>query len=340
MTDGLQAVGEKKQQKTVEEIDQEMKRLQEEKVALSVREHMFFPDYERGDLVALHNDIVQFALGNVAGLKLMAALLGSANSWLGHVATPCTKKTPVYGKSPDVYVYWTSRGGTYECSWRVNTAAKQVVSYTHNNVCRFVDPVKEEPPAPVPQAETVAVATIGVAPAALTVAAPAPAASAATVAEPPTVANIVAVAAAEPPVPSLFETAKERRITGLARRAADTLFNKAADADGRATEKLNESWHTAVGFGKGIEKSDTNARRDAMSLYGGAMRKRPSPWEAISHAVRRNETCVLYCKHEDDGWTDALWEAACMHLKENGVTVGWPVDRHGLCYYDLYWSPV
>lgn len=314
MTDGLQAAGEKKQQKTVEEIDQEMKRLQEEKVALSAREHMFFPDYERGDLVALHNDIVQFALGNVAGLKLMAALLGSTNSWLGHVATPCTKKTLVYSKSPDVYVYWTSRGGTHECSWRVNTAAKQVVSYTHNMVCRFVDPVKEEPPAPAPQAETV-------------------------------VANLV-VAADPPPAPekavSFIDTASAAREAGAKYKAEYNDYM----AKRRAVplSRLNDEWRAAVGLSgqqaaSGVDIDMGTVRPGAIAEYSSLLTKRPSPWAAIERAVLRNETRVLYCKHKDDGWTDALWTAAVAHLEFNGIRV---ITVHvmgdGTKYYSLYWD--
>lgn len=85
------------------------------------------------------------------------------------------------------------------------------------------------------------------------------------------------------------------------------------------TLALNTSWDVAVQMdGKKVHDAGC-ARPDSCSDSSTAQRVRPSPWSSISCAMRRNETCVLYCRHADDGWTDELWEAACVHLCRNGV---------------------
>jgi len=177
-----------------------------------------------------------------------------------------------------------------------------------------------------------------------TVPTPAPAA---TVAEP--VANLVV--AADPPalekVVSFIDTASAAREAGAKYTAKYNDYM----AKRRAVplSRLNDKWRAAVGFpeqqaASGVDIDMGTVRPDAMSEYSSLLTKRPSPWLAIERAVLRNETCVLYCKHADDGWTDALWDAAIAHLNENGVR-----HTHGLnmynapddkkCQYWMLWWP-
>lgn len=158
MTDGLDVA------KKVEELDQELKRLQEEKKALEAAlpkpkpsaNLTFWPDYERGYLKQLHNRVCEFALGDLDALRLYAPVVPNC-TWDDDAATCCTLRN---GATPRVvYVDWSSRGQTHFCTWTVDIVAKRVTCYGHNGTRRFTDPVKEESPmitGPLPVVDTAA----------------------------------------------------------------------------------------------------------------------------------------------------------------------------------------
>lgn len=107
---------------------------------------------------------------------------------------------------------------------------------------------------------------------------------------------------------------------------------------------LRAAWDTVVQMNGKKAVDEGYARAHACTDSSTVQRMRPSPWHDIMRAMGRNETCVLYCKHADDGWTDALWDAAIAHLNENGVR-----HTHGLnmynapddkkCQYWMLWWP-
>ncbi len=321
-------------QKTVEELDAEIEQLQQKKKEMLAavpppRRAGFYPDYEYGNIKSLHQHVVSFALGEASELRLQAYDARQATvSYSEDVATPCTKEW--FNDSTRVRVSWQSRGRTQYCVWLVDAASKRVYSYYHNNTQRFYEKAPET-----------AVAEATPEPGPVAAVAPAPAAIAAPVAEPPTVvANIAAVAEPEKAV-SFIDAAKLAREAGAKYTGGYNDFMTKRRAV--PLNLLVEKWRAAVGF---VEPSATSGdpvdmestRPGVLCEYGSLLHKRPSPWHAIERAVLRNETCVLYCKHKDDGWTDALWRAAVKHLEENGVMTGVPVERSGMCYYDLFWE--
>lgn len=147
------------------------------------------------------------------------------------------------------------------------------------------------------------------------------------------------------PVPKPVEPAVQVLLAKVpASLACLDALQKVDQAGSRATlDAVEAQWREAVQTVKPVGVYD-NLRPNACSDYCNGAQKRPSPWRDIHCAMRRNETCVLYCKHADDGWTDALWDAAIAHLNENGVR-----HTHGLnmynapddkkCQYWMLWWP-
>lgn len=106
---------------------------------------------------------------------------------------------------------------------------------------------------------------------------------------------------------------------------------------------LRAAWDTVVQMNGKKAVDEGYARAHACTDSSTVQRMRPSPWHDIMRAMGRNETCVLYCKHPDDGWTDALWDAAVAHLKANDVspTPSMTVhDTRGIArtYWLLVWN--
>ena len=176
-------------------------------------------------------------------------------------------------------------------------------------------------PTPVPQAEPGAVVgTITVAPEALTIAVP------------PTAPAEPEKKPAIPAVQRLYaRSIVVRQAAGLQHQLSSGPLSYT-----ECVEPLAKEWRTVVAAP--AEKGSDRRPGAALGSYDITIPKRPSPWGDIVMAINRNETCVLYCKHKDDGWTPELWQAACTHLTQNGVMVGMQVERCGLRYYDLFWE--
>ena len=122
-----------------------------------------------------------------------------------------------------------------------------------------------------------------------------------------------------PKAPSFLKTTEATRAAVFEKLNTDRATRKVTDDGYARVSALNDQWHELVGYGKDVRVTDEDERPGAVTEHGCPVRKRPSPWQAIERGVRRGETCVLYCKHPDDGWTDALWDAAVAHLKANDV---------------------
>lgn len=140
----------------------------------------------------------------------------------------------------------------------------------------------------------------------------------------PTVAEPPAAPAPEPPKKTLVDLVRDRQRFFVEKRdqlLADEKSRKPLYDDG-----LTDAWAEAVGTTPLYDNRGhwANVRAgDAFDVNGATVAARKSPWNDIRCAMLRNETCVLYCKHADDGWTVATWAAALSHLKANGVS----------CYY-------
>lgn len=150
--------------------------------------------------------------------------------------------------------------------------------------------------------------------------------------------------APEPPKKTLADLVRDRQCFFVKKRdqlLADEKSRKPLYDDG-LTDALAEAVGTTPLYdGKGHW---ANVRAgDAFDVNGATVAARKSPWNDIRCAMLRNETCVLYCKHADDGWTDSLWGAAVKHLATNGVFLQFarrfhhPRDGTGPVPWTEYW---
>lgn len=158
------------------------------------------------------------------------------------------------------------------------------------------------------------------------------------VADPPA-APSVAMPAPEPPKKTLVDLVRDRQRFFVQKRdqlLADEKSRKPLYDDG-----LTDAWAEAVGTTPLYDSKGhwANVRAgNAFDVNGATVAARKSPWNDIRCAMLRNETCVLYCCHADDGWTDKTWLAAVKHLSEHGVDMVYSHARAGNGYWALRWE--